>query len=148
MQHKSCLLPHWSNCFDEPSWEAELSRLVLLRPIPLISDVVFSWGEALSKSLQTSSSVNEVDSESRAPRDETLARSEFWSWDKKANSTEKRKTKIFLKIRGNFLCVTKFKAWIYLLGKSLSSDLYSEPTRNKVSFTHLNSYMKILSVKT
>lgn len=90
---KSCLLPHWSNCLAEPSWEAELSRLVLLMLIPLISDVVFSWGEALSKSLQTSSSVREVDSESRAPRDETLARSEFWSWEKKRSSTSKMKGK-------------------------------------------------------
>lgn len=102
MPCKSCLLPHWSNCLAELSWEAELSRLVLLMLIPLISDVVFSWGEALSKSLQTSSSVREVDSESRAPRDETLARSEFWSWEKKRRSSEKMKESknIFKKKRG------------------------------------------------
>lgn len=118
MPCKSCLLPHWSNCLAELSWEAELSRLVLLMLIPLISDVVFSWGEALSKSLQTSSSVREVDSESRAPSDETLARSEFWSWGKKFPWENKKKAKIFPLKSDRLLCPSKFQAWPPHLGGS------------------------------
>lgn len=64
---------------NKPSTEAELSRLVLLNSIPLVPVVApHSWVEgAPSNSGQTSSSVKEVDSESWAPTEERLVRSEL-----------------------------------------------------------------------
>lgn len=64
---------------DKPSKEVELSRLVLLKSIPLVPVVApLSWEEvAPSNSGQTSSSVKEVDSESWAPTEERLVRSEL-----------------------------------------------------------------------
>lgn len=64
---------------DKPSKEAELSRLVLLKSIPLFPEAAqLSWEEvAPSNSWQTSSSVKEVDSESWAPTEERLVRSEL-----------------------------------------------------------------------
>lgn len=65
---------------SKPSKEAELSRLVLLKSTPLVPEVaLLSWEVAPSTSWQTSSSVKEVDSESWAPTEERLVRSELWS---------------------------------------------------------------------
>lgn len=71
--------PGKANLDRDPSKEAELPRLARLASTPLVPEAaLLSWEEvAPSNSWQTSSSVKEVDSESWAPTEERLVRSEL-----------------------------------------------------------------------
>lgn len=77
--HTHPIEPAAQQRLGEPSKEAELPRLARLTSIPLVPEAaLLSWEEAApSNSWQTSSSVKEVDSESWAPTEERLVRSEL-----------------------------------------------------------------------